>query len=122
MLWSCDTHAVPIGRSQTEGEDGKCIVEESVEDGQERSDCTVCTDEQPDFDGEVSQDVRGSSGNRGLDDEGDQFAMVYEKDGEMERVLERQAELIGQYEEEEKAQREWEKRYNENRNANKVRN
>uniref|UniRef100_A0A0A8ZSM4 Uncharacterized protein n=1 Tax=Arundo donax TaxID=35708 RepID=A0A0A8ZSM4_ARUDO len=37
----------------------------------------------------------------------------------MERVLERQAELIGQYEEEEKAQREWEKQYNENRIANK---
>jgi hypothetical protein len=33
-------------------------------------------------------------------------------------MLERQAELIGQYEE---AQREWEKQYNENRNAKKVR-
>lgn len=46
----------------------------------------------------------------------------YEKGGEMERMLERQAELIGQYEEEEKAQWEWEKQYNENRNANKVSN
>jgi len=33
--------------------------------------------------------------------------MVYEKDGEMERVLEKQAELIGQFEAEENAQREW---------------
>jgi hypothetical protein len=30
-------------------------------------------------------------------------------------------EPLGQYEEEEKAQREWEKQYNENKNANKVR-
>ena len=120
MLWSCDTHAVPIGRSQTEGEEGKHIVAESAEDGQERSDCTVCTDEQPDFDGEVSQDVRGSSGNRGLDDEGDQFAMVYEKDGEMERVLEKQAELIGQYEAEENAQREWERKFSESRDSTAV--
>jgi hypothetical protein len=44
----------------------------------------------------------------------------YEKDGEIDRMLERQAELIGQYEEEEEAQREWEKQYNENRNAKKV--
>ena len=120
MLWSSDTHAVPIGRSQTEGEDGKCIVEESVEDGQERSDCTVCTDEQPDFDAEVSQDGRGSSGNRGLDNEGDRFAMVYVKDGEMERMLEKQAELIGQYEAEESAQREWEKKFSKSQDSTAV--
>ncbi|PUZ65745.1 hypothetical protein GQ55_3G249700 [Panicum hallii var. hallii] len=104
-------------RSQTEGEEGKYIVVESAEDGQDRSDCTVCTDEQPDFDGEVSQDGRGSSGNGGLDDGGDRFAMVYEKDGEMERVLEKQAELIGQYQAEENAQREWEKKFSESRDS-----
>ncbi|RZS05749.1 hypothetical protein BHM03_00036313 [Ensete ventricosum] len=36
----------------------------------------------------------------------------------MERVLEQQAQLIGQYEAEEKAQREWEKRYSENKCSN----
>jgi hypothetical protein len=95
-------------------------VVESAEDGQDRSDCTVCIDEQPDFDGEVSQDGRGSSGNGGLDDGGDRFAMVYEKDGEMERVLEKQAELIGQYQAEENAQREWEKKFSESRDSTAV--
>jgi len=75
----------------------------------------VTDDGQADVNGEVVGDEQ-SSGDGG----GGQYVIRYEKDGEMERVLERQAELIGQYEEEEKAQREWEKRYNENRNANKV--
>jgi hypothetical protein len=69
------------------------------------------------MDGEVGGDEQ-SSGDGG----GGQYVIRYEKDGEMERVLEKQAELIGQYEEEERAQREWEKQYNENKNANKVRN
>ncbi|CAL4973037.1 unnamed protein product [Urochloa decumbens] len=68
-----------------------------------------------DMDGEVGGDERNSG-----DGGGGQYVIRYEKDGEMERVLERQAELIGQYKEEEEAQREWEKQYNESRNANKV--
>ncbi|OEL33607.1 hypothetical protein BAE44_0005374 [Dichanthelium oligosanthes] len=81
-----------------------------------RHDGPDCTDDgQADMDDEVGGDER-SSGDGG----GGQYVIRCEKDGEMERVLERQAELIGQYEEEEKAQREWEKQYNENRNANKV--
>ncbi|CAN6328058.1 unnamed protein product [Urochloa humidicola] len=105
-------------RSQAEGEEGKNITAESAEDAQERSDCTVCTDGQPDFDGKVSQDGRGvSSGNGGLEDDGGRFAMVYEKDAEMERVLEKQAQLIGQYEAEENAQREWEKKFSESRDS-----
>ena len=35
------------------------------------------------------------------------------RDEEMERVLEKQAELIGQFQAEENAQREWEQKYNE---------
>jgi hypothetical protein len=115
VLSPSDTHTVLIDRSQTEGE-GKNIAE----DGQERSDCTVCADEQPDFDGEVSHDERGPSGNGGLDNDGDRFAVVYEEDGEMERVLEKQAELIGQYEAEENAQREWEKKFSESRDSTTV--
>jgi hypothetical protein len=75
----------------------------------------------PDFtdDGEVGVDERSSGAGGGVG----QYLIRYEKDGgEMARVLERQAELIGQYEEEENAQREWEKQYNEHRNANKVSN
>ncbi|CAL5322229.1 unnamed protein product [Camellia sinensis] len=38
-------------------------------------------------------------------------------DKDMERALEHQAQLIGQYEEEEKAQREWEEKFRENNNS-----
>ena len=37
------------------------------------------------------------------------------RDEEMEKVLEKQAELIGQFQAEENAQREWEQKYNENK-------
>ncbi|CAO1942346.1 unnamed protein product [Urochloa humidicola] len=82
-----------------------------------RQDGSNCADDgQVDIiDGEVAGE-EGCSGDGG----GGQYVIRYEKDGEMERMLERQAELIGQYEEEEKAQRAWEKQYNENRNANKI--
>ncbi|XP_074582952.1 uncharacterized protein LOC141839159 isoform X2 [Curcuma longa] len=40
------------------------------------------------------------------------------RDEEMERVLEQQAQLIGQFEAEEKAQQEWEKKYSENKISN----
>lgn len=76
-------------------------------------------DGKADMDVEVGGDERSSGAGDGG---GGQYVIRYEEDGEMERVLERQAELIGQYEEEEKAQREWEKQYNQNRNANKVSN
>ncbi|KAL6610306.1 hypothetical protein ACP70R_040275 [Stipagrostis hirtigluma subsp. patula] len=99
-------------RSQTEGEEGRDNAAESTEEGQERSDCTVCTDEQPDLDGGVSQDGRGSCGDGGAEDDGE-----YVKDGEMERVLEKQAELIGQFEAEENAQREWEKKFSVSRDS-----
>ncbi|XP_066307460.1 uncharacterized protein [Miscanthus floridulus] len=83
-----------------------------------RQDGSDITDDggQADMDGEVGGDERSSGTGGG----GGQYVIRYEEDGEMERVLERQAKLIGQYEEEEKAQREWEKQYNENRNANKT--
>ncbi|TVU19602.1 hypothetical protein EJB05_35761 [Eragrostis curvula] len=105
-------------RSQTKcGEGKEDIARESAEDGQERSDCSVCTDEQPDLDGEVSQDGQGSSSNGRVEDGSDQYDMDCEKDGEMERMLEKQAELIGQYEAEENAQREWEKKFSESRDS-----
>ncbi|KAL5202384.1 hypothetical protein ABZP36_013336 [Zizania latifolia] len=99
-------------RFHTEGDEGKDNVIESPEEGPERSDCTVCTDEQPDMDGEVSQDGLGFCGDGRFRNNDDRYTMEHEKDREMERVLEKQAELIGQYEEEENAQREWEKKFN----------
>uniref|UniRef100_A0A0E0L359 Uncharacterized protein n=1 Tax=Oryza punctata TaxID=4537 RepID=A0A0E0L359_ORYPU len=104
-------------RFHTEGDEGKDNAMESTEEGQERSDCTVCTDEQPDIDCEVSQDGQGSCGDGRDGDNDDRYTVEYEKDGEMERVLEKQAELIGQYEAEEYAQREWEKKFNNCRDS-----
>lgn len=109
---------VSIDRSQREGKED--IAGESAEEGQERSDCTVCTDEQPDLDGEASQNGRDSSSNGRVKDGSDRYNMDCGKDGEMERVLEKQAELIGQYEAEENAQREWEKKFSESRDSTAV--
>ncbi|XP_062207509.1 uncharacterized protein LOC133909203 [Phragmites australis] len=95
-----------------EEDGGNVMAAESLKGRQDGSDCT--DDGQADMDGEAGGD-EWSSGDGG----GGQYVIRYEKDGDMERVLERQAELIGQYEEEEKSQREWEMQYNENRNANK---
>lgn len=67
-----------------------------------------------DLDGEVGGDERSSGDGRG------QYVIRCRKDGEMERVLEKQAELIGQFEAEEKAQRDWEKQFNDNRRSPKV--
>ncbi|ONM06920.1 hypothetical protein ZEAMMB73_Zm00001d033176 [Zea mays] len=89
-------------RSQTEEEEGNDNAVESTEDGHERSDCTVCTDQTANVDGEVNQDGHGSSSNGRVEGR-DDLAMVYQKDGEMERVLEKQAELIGQFEAQENA-------------------
>lgn len=44
----------------------------------------------------------------------------YDRGKEMERALEHQAQLIGQYEEMEKAQREWEEKFRENNNSTPV--
>jgi hypothetical protein len=109
IIWHTHTHALLFDRSQTEEEEGNTEeVEgndnavENTEDGQERSDCTVCTDLPADVDGEVNQDGHGSSSNGRVEGR-DDLAMVYQKDGEMERVLEKQAELIGQFEAQENA-------------------
>jgi hypothetical protein len=116
IIWHTHTHALLIDRSQTEEEEGNDNAVESTEDGQERSDCTVCTDQPADVDGEVNQDGHGSSSN-GRGEDRDDLAMVYEKDGEMERVLEKQAELIGQFEAQENAQREWEEKFSLSRDS-----
>lgn len=102
---------------QTEREEDKHNEVESPEEGQERLDYIVCTDEQHGLDGEVSQDGQGSCDGGGVEVDGDRYSMEYEKDGEMERVLGTQAELIGQSEAEENAQREWEKKFSERRDS-----
>ncbi|KAM0886083.1 hypothetical protein ACQ4PT_029913 [Festuca glaucescens] len=70
-------------------------------------------DGRAELDGEVDGEEQ-SSGNGG-----GQYVIRYEKDGEMAKVLEKQAELIGQYEAEERAQRDWEKKFNDNRSSPK---
>jgi hypothetical protein len=80
---------VSIDISQRVGRVGKDIAGESAEESQDRSDCTVCMDEWPDFDGVVSQDGQGSSSNGRTQDVCDQYHMDCGKDGEMERVLEK---------------------------------
>lgn len=45
---------------------------------------------------------------------------VHERDEDMESALQHQAQLIGQYEEEEKAQREWEEKFRENNSGAQV--
>ncbi|XP_040380494.1 uncharacterized protein LOC102707680 [Oryza brachyantha] len=102
---------------QTEGEEGRDNVMESTEEGQERSDCTVCTDDQPDMDDEVCKHGPDSFGDGRDGDNDGRYTVEYEKDREMERVLEKQAELIGQFEAEENAQREWEKKFNISRDS-----
>ncbi|XP_037407434.1 uncharacterized protein LOC119269648 isoform X2 [Triticum dicoccoides] len=82
-----------------------------AESRKEQRDGPRCADDdgRTEFDGEVGGDDRRSSG-----DGGGQYVMRRDDgDGEMERVLEKQAELIGQYEAEEKAQTDWEKKFND---------
>uniref|UniRef100_A0A453FYX6 Uncharacterized protein n=1 Tax=Aegilops tauschii subsp. strangulata TaxID=200361 RepID=A0A453FYX6_AEGTS len=86
-----------------------------TESRKEQRDGPRCTDDdgRTKFDGEVGGDDQRSSG-----DGGGQYVMRRDDDdGEMERVLEKQAELIGQYEAEEKAQTDWEKKFNDTRSS-----
>ncbi|EMS61194.1 Protein BUD31-like protein 1 [Triticum urartu] len=86
-----------------------------AESRKEQRDGPRCADDdgRTEFDGEVGGDDRRSSG-----DGGGQYVMRRDDgDGEMERVLEKQAELIGQYEAEEKAQTDWEKKFNDTRSS-----
>ncbi|XP_037414850.1 uncharacterized protein LOC119277663 [Triticum dicoccoides] len=86
-----------------------------AESRKEQRDGPRCADDdgRTEFDGEVGGDDRRSSG-----DGGGQYVMRRDDgDGEMERVLEKQAELIGQYEAQEKAQTDWEKKFNDTRGS-----
>ncbi|WOL17743.1 hypothetical protein Cni_G26536 [Canna indica] len=77
-------------------------------------DYVIIGDDQP----ELSINVSGSQSSFEVVQKKEADAIGSERDEEMERVLEQQAQLIGQYEAEEKAQREWEKKYNENKSSN----
>ncbi|XP_051226600.1 uncharacterized protein [Lolium perenne] len=81
--------------------------------GQRDGSAAYTGDGRAELDGEVGVDERSSA------DGGGQYVIRYEKGGEMQRVLEKQAELIGQYEAEEKAQTDWEKKFNDNRSSSK---
>jgi hypothetical protein len=83
--------------------------------GQRDGSAAYTGDGRAELDGEMGGDDRSSA------DGGGQYVIRYEKGGEMQRVLEKQAELIGQYEAEERAQTDWEKKFNDNRSSSKVR-
>ncbi|XP_047056570.1 uncharacterized protein LOC124662821 [Lolium rigidum] len=82
--------------------------------GQRDGSAAYAGDGRAELDGEVGEDERSSA------DGGGQYVIRHEKGGEMQRVLEKQAELIGQYEAEERAQRDWEKKFNDNRSSPKA--
>ncbi|KAI5003713.1 hypothetical protein ZWY2020_030873 [Hordeum vulgare] len=87
-----------------------------AESRKEQRDGSSCTDDgrRTEFDGEVV----GGEGQRGSGESGGQYVIRRDNnDGEMERVLEKQAELIGQHEAEEKAQTDWEKKFNDTRSS-----
>ena len=97
---SCASVFSNVSRSvATEDDDGGGGSQKGRQDGSDFTD-----DGQADMDGEV--------GGGGV-----QYVIRYEEDGEMERVLEKQAELIGQFEAEENAQREWEEKFSKNRDS-----
>lgn len=81
--------------------------------GQRDGSAAYTGDGRAELDGEMGGDDRSSA------DGGGQYVIRYEKGGEMQRVLEKQAELIGQYEAEERAQTDWEKKFNDTRSSPK---
>ncbi|KAL9254523.1 hypothetical protein AKJ16_DCAP11584, partial [Drosera capensis] len=66
-----------------------------------------------------SEELKGHFGNwnQKISSDGQVSGTEHEFDREMERALERQAQLIGRYEAEEKAQREWEENYRESNDS-----
>ncbi|KAF7038684.1 hypothetical protein CFC21_048825 [Triticum aestivum] len=104
-----------MGQSCRKNKRKELSIAALTESRKEQRDGPRCTDDdgRTKFDGEVGGDDQRSSG-----DGGGQYVMRRDDDdGEMERVLEKQAELIGQYEAEEKAQTDWEKKFNDTRSS-----
>ncbi|GAB2212040.1 hypothetical protein Droror1_Dr00025384 [Drosera rotundifolia] len=66
-----------------------------------------------------SKELKGHFGNwnQKISSDGQVLGTEHEFDREMEKALERQAQLIGRYEAEEKAQREWEENYRESNDS-----
>ncbi|URE44988.1 hypothetical protein MUK42_13577 [Musa troglodytarum] len=78
----------------------------------------ILDDHKPELSGNVSERQSSFVDVQEKEADGSRYAIASERDEEMERVLKEQAKLIGQYEDEEKAQREWEQKYNENKASN----
>ncbi|XP_057471598.1 uncharacterized protein LOC130760344 isoform X1 [Actinidia eriantha] len=60
--------------------------------------------------------ILGDLENQSLVANASNYLNIHGSDNDMERALDHQAQLIGQFEEEEKAQREWEEKFRENNN------
>lgn len=61
--------------------------------------------------------LESESGSQKIDG---RYITVHEREIDMESALQHQAQLIGQYEEEEKAQREWEEKFRESNSCEQV--
>ncbi|XP_057476572.1 uncharacterized protein LOC130764373 isoform X2 [Actinidia eriantha] len=61
--------------------------------------------------------ILGDLENQSVVAKASNYLNIHGSDNNMERALDHQAQLIGQFEEEEKAQREWEEKFRENNNA-----
>ena len=61
--------------------------------------------------------VSGDFENQGPARNSGNYSNVYRSEKDMEKALEYQSQLIGRYEEEEKAQREWEEKFKEDNNS-----
>ncbi|KAM0939676.1 hypothetical protein DsansV1_C19g0155971 [Dioscorea sansibarensis] len=105
--------------SPAENEAGKRVL-----DAEEQSVSTLSSnhfDDHPDENGEASRDEIDkdpppphSENNRTIDG---LSVNDHDEDEEMKRVLQRQEQLIDQFQAEENAQREWEEKYNENKSS-----
>ncbi|PSS04969.1 Signaling mucin like [Actinidia chinensis var. chinensis] len=65
----------------------------------------------------VNGPVSGDFENQGPERNSSHYSNVHRSEKDMERALKHQAQLIGRYEEEEKAQREWEEKFKEDNNS-----
>lgn len=99
---------------------GRSAVDDERDKTKELLDTLDYNDDQPDFYEDVSKVELCTVDDQKRETDAGGYTIRDRRDGEMERVLKQQAQLIGQYEQEENAQREWEKKFNENKSSTVV--
>lgn len=111
---------------------GARSIEELQNGGTEKAACSRddlnCSDGEPVASAESSGYANGKNPLEsptlgpisGTQNDNGHYYSVHENDEDMESALQHQAQLIGRYEEEEKAQREWEEKFRENNSGTQV--